>query len=347
MNAGKPQKLTLTVPAKTMLAGEYDILTSGGEAIALALNTYLRVIITLGPQANEQQITVLSDYWGEGRIITPASTDDDLLTILIKDFILPLRKVTAVEISSQYLPSYGFGSSSALILALQTAGICISNSSAQQNYGRDSLTDVDATKLLQQARSTQLRFQSQASGYDLTTQWHGGLLKLQAEPTGQLNTQALPVPQDLDEILHIYVGGKGASTPETMVTTCDWLTANDLHAMIRKHSRRLCACFIDICKQQDTTLSALIAAVAAWRQVFAFSPCFPTHIATQLAHLHGCDQTWTFKTSGAGGEDALLLIGQRQAVQVADQSLRANGWHAIPYQPDNKGLTVEWSSNLP
>lgn len=335
-----PAQIKISVPAKTMLCGEYDILTTGGQALALALNSYMHVVFTLVPQSS--QISVVSDYWGHERSITSTSSADDLLTALVKELILPSQRVRSIEIVSQYSPSYGFGSSSALILALQTAKIFIAKGCTVKEYDmltRDSLTDIEKNNLLHKAHSLQQRFQGQASGYDIATQWYGGLLKFQAESTGKLlKHQALP-PQHLCEFVHIYVGGKGAGTSETLATTSDWIQSKNLYATIRKHTDELLISFLQALQQNE--LSALIAAVAAWRQVFALSPCFPKQIASRLISLQGCDKTWTFKTSGAGGEDALLLIGQHKHLQLADQTLQEHGWHAVAFQPDLEGLQIK------
>ena len=337
-----PLQIKISVPAKTMLCGEYDILTTGGQALAFALNSYLHVLFKIASQPSAQ-ITIASDYWGHERIITASTTANDLLIMLVKELILPLHKVEFIEISSQYLPSYGFGSSSALILALQTAKAFIAKGCEGETLTRDALAVEEKHNLVCEARNLQLRFQGQASGYDIATQWHGGLLKFQTASTGELTLQTLPVPEHLCEFLHIYVGGKGAATLETLSTTSDWIQTENLHATIRKHTGELLVSFLQVLQRNgQNELSALIAAVAAWRQVFALSPCFPTHIAASLTSLQGCDKTWTFKTSGAGGEDALLLIGQHQHLELADQTLRAHGWHAVAYQPDLEGVRLEW-----
>ena len=311
-----------------MLCGEYDILNIGGKAIAIALNSYLQVILTTVQHST--QITVVSDYWQHERIITADSADNELLAILVKELLLPLNQVATVEVASQYLPSYGFGSSSALILALQTAKACITSACE-----RDDLDIAEQNTIIGQAHSLQRRFQGQASGYDIITQWHGGLVKLQTTAAGQLQHQS--------ELLHVYVGGKGASTPETLTTTNSWIQAEGLQASVRAHTCNLVASFLSLLQRNDNAkLSALVAAVAAWRQVFAASPCFPTHIAAMLTDLPDCDKDWTFKTSGAGGEDALLLIGNPQSLRPAANLLRLHGWQAISYQVDMKGLAVEW-----
>jgi hypothetical protein len=87
----------------------------------------------------------------------------------------------------------------------------------------------------------------------------------------------------------------------------------------------------NLCIQQPniTSLKALIAACAASRAQFVGSPHFPGNIAANLGLLPGIDKKWTWKTTGAGGEDAILLIGEHHETVAAADRLTELGWRRL------------------
>jgi hypothetical protein len=88
------------------------------------------------------------------------------------------------------------------------------------------------------------------------------------------------------------------------------------------------------------TISDLATAAGAQRRFLSESPHFPKSLAAQLAALPGCDQTWSFKTTGAGGEDALLVFGRSSDISAADRTLRSLGWHPMPASFTGNGLRL-------
>jgi hypothetical protein len=87
-------------------------------------------------------------------------------------------------------------------------------------------------------------------------------------------------------------------------------------------------------------LTKLIRATAAQRQALADSPHYPRDVAKHLQSLAGCDQLWSFKTTGAGGEDALLLVGTAADLPQPAAALAALNWYPLPAAFTNHGLRL-------
>ena len=45
-----------------------------------------------------------------------------------------------------------------------------------------------------------------------------------------------------------------------------------------------------------------------------------------LESLDGFESDWTFKTTGAGGEDAILLFGKKHIIDAVVERVEALGW---------------------
>ena len=71
------------------------------------------------------------------------------------------------------------------------------------------------------------------------------------------------------------------------------------------------------------------------------SPVFPRSVSQILGPLRGLGKTWSFKTSGAGGEDALILFGPEEAVEQPGEMLRSKGWKKLQAQFPADGIQLE------
>lgn len=87
-------------------------------------------------------------------------------------------------------------------------------------------------------------------------------------------------------------------------------------------------------------LHTLIEATAQWRRWFSASPHFPTHIDAALRTINGRDRKWSWKTSGAGGEDALIVIGYRADITAVSACLVALGWQNFDYRVAQHGMQL-------
>ena len=59
-----------------------------------------------------------------------------------------------------------------------------------------------------------------------------------------------------------------------------------------------------------------------------------------MQETRGFDSEFTFKTTGAGGEDAIFLLGLNNAIEPARQKLATLGWREFKYNCQQEGLKI-------
>ena len=348
--------VSASVPGKVMLAGEYTVL-HGGEALAVTVALDLVAQVSPLPTGTFAGCRVLSDLWDEVQEIRPgtpatAFSTSPLLAAVARGMELYGIKSAEVSIRSALPLSYGIGSSSALRLAVLSA----MQDFARQEQQLPTLSQTEHLPVAREALALQRAAQRQASGYDIATQLYGGLVQsgssndLASWPTA-LSAQGADTCAKLARIVHVYVGGMGAPTTPVMTSTSEWLEERAaMPQLARLNSalqRSILAALIqmdldttDLRDDNTKTISDLAAATGAQRRFLSESPHFPKSLAAQLAALPGCDQTWSFKTTGAGGEDALLVFGRSADISAADSTLRTLGWHPMPASFTGLGLRL-------
>lgn len=126
-----------------------------------------------------------------------------------------------------------------------------------------------------------------------------------------------------------------------MQTTASWLDFGSRMEKFLDVSEALVDAF-NLCIQQPntTSLKALISTCAASRAQFVGSPHFPANIAANLGVIPGLDKKWTWKTTGAGGEDAILLIGEQHEILEASKRLSDLGWNRLNARFSDLGAHV-------
>jgi hypothetical protein len=200
--------------------------------------------------------------------------------------------------------------------------------------------------------------QSLASGYDVATQLTGGLVEFR-NPAARRPMIAGPMPEGEDkwpveitrherllatarELVHPFAGGRGAPTATVLAETLVWLDQEGRLEALLYASEALVECFHAALAERfnGVALARLVAAAREHRSVFQGSPHDPVHLENALAQLKGFDQTWTFKTTGAGGEDAIILIGEPSCVSLATDTLYRMGWDRLPARFAGDGANV-------
>ncbi len=96
----------------------------------------------------------------------------------------------------------------------------------------------------------------------------------------------------------------------------------------------------DATAKPNAAVLTLVRAVAAHRQLFTGAPHFPQALAVALSEVDGCDLTWSFKTTGAGGEDALLLVGLEADLRAPAAVLKTLGWRRLRAGFESAGARV-------
>jgi mevalonate kinase len=328
MNTKNLRQIEVFVPGKVMLAGEYSVLR-GGHALAVALSGGMTVKVEWDPQAAQWEIH--SGLWPEPKIVFDDHTPQlDMLCravqFMAKQTGMHGGKVT---VHSLIEVKHGVGSSSALRLGVCGAFLALKNGPDLSRAGGISLEATHAAWQLQSEG------QGLASGYDIISQYAGGLAEFNFEYE---HNKWKPKwfrheLEGLSDIVHVFVGGKGAPTAPTIQTTTSWLEGGNRFERLLDISETLIdALNMTVQWPDKTNLRKLTSACGAARHVLSGSPHFPTDLAMELSSVIGLDQTWSWKTTGAGGEDAIILVGTRTGIQHAAEKLWASGWHRIEHE---------------
>lgn len=368
MSRTPAQRVTVSVPGKLILAGEYDVLKGG---TALAATVAPRLTVTLALADGHQGAThISSDLWTAPRYLRrddPVSFygHDEMLTaavaVALKTWNLPDLNVS---VQSGFDVSSGFGSSSALRLAVLAAGKLLAHPDLNPSNTRESMKEsmLDCARL---AYSLQKAAQSGASGYDIATQWLGGAVEFRCDTHAssdrwplQADTLPLSALNQLNENIHVFVGGAGAPTGKMMQSTMRWLdeagspdplatcglpadSSIQRWDILRVLSRNLVDAMRTLMASDDHGNGQAIAAAAQLRRFFSNSPAFPQKVADTLAGVSGLDRVWSWKTTGAGGEDAIFLIGTKTNTREAKMKLINSGWRHLENLFSEKSMCVD------
>lgn len=334
--------ISVSVPGKIMLAGEYSILR-GGHALAATVNSYLTVNIQALHKREENRkdakFNVSSNLWLKNKVLKPSDVKnkdtrlDPLLDTICYSFSTMKFFAGNLHIDSDLNVSHGIGSSSALRLAVLLA----MNALGSENYLKAHTVDWD---LVREGFLLQKRHQSFASGYDFATQAAGGLVLMEpprndADWPGTLKKFPHLVKK-LNLHFHPFVGGKGATTKMVTSETMLWLNKIKMWDKLKDFSNQLITSLLAFLEDSSKENSQIVMDMLKWqRQFFAPAPHFPTNLVKILEALPGCDQTWSFKTTGAGGEDAILVFGAKEKIKsIVAPALASLGWKAADFKFD-------------
>ncbi len=324
----------ITIPGKLMLVGEYAVLF-GGTALASSITREMRMYAEL---SNDKNFHIQTPIWNKPFIGDLETIPHDLER---SPLVRALKKGQEhfqnaplhIRIESQLDLKGGMGSSSAVILGALAA--CA-------HFAKNS-NDASPLTLAKLAYTVQRDLQGQASGYDVLTQCLGGLVSLQnSDPSwpGHWQRQTR-LEKHFARCIHFFVGGRGAPTIPVMTDTLNWLKNHDQIENMMSCSEKLYDGFQKFFADTLMQTHDLIPLIVKHRKIFAESPHFPKDLAQILRQVPGCDERWTFKTTGSGGEDALLLVGNLDCIGEATQVLAKAGWSVLDSVWTDKGLCVE------
>lgn len=328
------KQVTVTVPGKIMLAGEYAVLR-GGSSLASTIDQ--KLTIQVRNTSPSGKIEVSSSLWDELIYLDTSSEENHNEPLLESTAICSKRfnlNQAAVSVDDGLKIQHGVGSSSALRF-----GVLLGFQSLYGNSDLNAPTNAgDRWDIARECYLMQKNFQKHASGYDIATQNIGGLVVMkpltsETDTWPGIITRLSGREKSLNKLITTYVSEVGAATKPLVNDVLDWLDSNQLWNTLNTFSENLISGFIDAIDKPDSkeVLNSLIVMVKEHRDFFKSAPSFPVEVLNTLKNLDGFDESWTFKTTGAGGKDAILIIGSKPCEQL-NKSLESIGWVKSSYK---------------
>ena len=329
-----------------MLAGEYAVL-EGGECLSVALQERL----TVSAKKNTVGFyRVSSCLWSEPRFFDNISIMKNKTSPVVSILKILTDKFPHlffdINIKSDLDTKAGLGSSSAVRLAILLACYC-----AKNNKQENSINTELISYLAKLAWLSQKYTQKQASGYDVITQLYGGLLlqKLNLDEKlwpGKIQKINFPANKDKNtfSFVRVYKGGKGAPTTKVLSSTYTWLKEKKLFSQLLNLSNLLVKNIAEIFRT-GVVPNDFFSLVASHRRIFEGSPFYPSTVFQHLDKIKGVDSSWSYKTTGAGGEDSILVFANNEKdFQVVHKVLNSLSWHQMPLNISQKGFIINYSS---
>lgn len=326
-------KAQVNIPGKIMLCGEYAVLW-GAPCLASTVSQYL----TVEAQANNDNIIIIkSQIWAkpiQGTRVT-LKTSPWALEPLVKVVLQACEcfNLNGVQISvtCDFSIASGLGSSSALRIGVFFACfLLIRDKTFLFEKTSNSLTK-EAWDLVHQAYILQKEEQSFASGYDLVTQSFGGPISWRFNGISRDTWPGKVTPLKIDftlikDKLHFFHGGKGAPTKKLVSLTMEDNAFNkeELTQVSLDVYHSFLAFLIN--PEISELFTNILATIQKLRNFFSQKINYPD-IAKQLDQLPHINQTWGFKPTGAGGEDSLILLGEKENLVDAFLVLQKEGWY--------------------
>lgn len=337
MSHKKPISLTVRIPAKVMLSGEYAVM-EGGDSLSFALNKYQSLTLE---KREEGPSKVVSCLWEKPLYFSKDSDLDNRTDMLSVSLRNALREFPCppffLSVRNDFSVQSGFGSSSALRLALYTAIFLFSEASQERAL---SVSPSKFWSVAKKAYGDQLEYQSKASGYDLITQKVGSLVLYKRQGPWPESFQKLSPIEESLKYFHFFVGGSGAPTKKVMKETDLWLIKSGLKQDFYKTTESLTENFHSFLEGKMSCFDMIPKLMKKHRQILSQGPHYPDHIEESLSSLAGFDSKWSFKTTGSGGEDALLFFGKVEDLGDVASHLKTFGWKREPWLLDREGLKV-------
>jgi mevalonate kinase len=249
-------------------------------------------------------------------------------------------KQIVIEIHSEFGPKLGIGSSSAYLLGVYLCLLLTGDQPARETL---SISPQILEQACDLARKAQLAFQGHSSGYDVLTQAYGGLISyryLAGEPSWEYILERQPLLQQSFPWLHFAGNQTGAPTKIYVQRGQQYLQDDPkgLQELTEKNLHLQQAFFAKLV--DNLSIADLIYAMECQRQCLKKMPVYPQSLGQQLSSLPGCGTEWSFKTTGAGGEDLLIFVAEPPAWEKLQSPLAKIGLSPLSLNPSALGTCL-------
>ena len=339
--------IDVKIPAKLMLFGEYHVL-DGGTSLTVTPDCYMTVRVRSGLAG---KLSLNSDLWKTKRVHSTGSAGASkgkprYLSLLETTALSAMNAFSLqsadIAVTSGWKVSDGLGSSSALRLGIWFGLYALSGWKPD-----DSQSDISeaSLKILRDVWEDQKRHQGFASGYDLASQFLGGLVTFSySDKSWPLSLQReVCVKNRLNQYIHVFVGGKGAPTGATGKSHMSWMKQKNLNGKWNEIQARGVSQMSQFLagSNHEELVSDLLKTFRQTMCLMEQSPIFPAAVAEILNNVSGLGETWAWKTTGAGGEDALILFGGELQCDEAIRKLQNAGWKKLLFSCPDKGILIQ------
>lgn len=340
----------VTVPAKVLLAGEYSILNHK-PGLAFALSYYLQVYLTKRSDSCRRITSQLWDHSWESSF-EAKEKDKSLHSIdpLISVALLAAEKTGIkgfdLKIVSELPIEAGIGSSSALRL-----GVVSGFFGLKKNYKEKKIDLWEEKETIAKiAFEHQKQHQKRASGYDIICQLKGGLGRFEINPLewSTKNYQKLTYHPSLTEHVHLFFGSKGSATSPLLASQTEWLKSNKKEQDFDELNAQMLKSFEDFIADplSEKNRMGLFSCFAHHRSFLSQSPAaIDQQLFSEIKVIKGFGVEWEIKTTGAGGQDALLFVGKKSSMNAAFEKMNALGWKLLPFNIAEDGASSFWQND--
>ncbi len=324
MNPSKYPSVSVVVPGKIMIAGEYSVLR-GKHALALAVDKFFRIEAEPNP---EDSFIIESSYYKRQKGLNTTNFEDvKLISKKSPHLLHAIERGTEtfnspflkIKINSEYPPHWGFGSSSALIMGLLSIQKELGNCNQQINCST-------------MATNLQKDIQGFASGYDCATQSAGGLVLFQDGKFEKLDLAGEKLP------FTIFVSKASQPTADIGQRTKHWLGRRHLTKELDILNERIIQYFQDYIKHHDqASRSKLFSNIKLQQRMLMDSPASCSLVRELIRDpAYGVD--WVVKSTGAGGDDCALFFGD--IPENIQQKITSLGWSKLDGSICNQGMST-------
>jgi len=342
----------VSVPGKSMISGEYSIL-DGSRALAFALDKRLNCFVSkndcINIQSNYESFDESYNHWNG--IFLKGDKFDILRSAVRKSLEKNDLNNVKIKIESDIDPKHGIGSSSALIFAI-VASIRIFNERLNKYFN-----GIRSTSLESYLKDGLIGFgwqkenQKRASGYDFLTQAVGGFVIIDSDSNKNPDNwiysyDKINNNQEKNKHIRLYVGGYGSPTATTTNKTYSQLTSSIKLNDLKRANNAITDLVEAFIMNGNCGINNLLSNIKDpfeehYEIMSKTDGRLPDDWVDCIKKIDGYRTFFNFKSTGAGGEDAILFIGDFSALSNFETILKKINLHRLDSPIGCQGIYTE------